>query len=82
MGPAARIESTTTAIAAADVVVNLAGASIGDKRLTGEYQKVVLAVARRLDHDHRQGDRERQPRGALLQGSSMGFYGDRGDRCR
>lgn len=67
-------------IEAADVVVNLAGASIGDKRLTESYQEVVLAsrvdstttIARAIAASGAAGDI------ALLQGSSMGYYGDRG----
>jgi len=65
-------------IAAADVVVNLAGASIGDKRLTESYQKVVLSS--RLDSTTTIATAivAANPSVVLLQGSSMGFYGDRG----
>ena len=67
------------ALLACDAVVNLAGASIGDKRLTAEYKKVVrksrtdstgLIVSTLVA-----GKWE----GVLMQGSAMGFYGDRGD---
>lgn len=66
------------AIASADVVVNLAGASIGDKRLTGSYQRVVLSS--RIDSTRTIAESMARVNaaGALLQGSSMGFYGDRG----
>ncbi|MFV0634739.1 TIGR01777 family oxidoreductase [Demequina sp.] len=66
-------------LASADAVVNLAGASIGRKRLTDSYAKVVLqsrldatgTIARSLaDHDFA---------GVLVQGSAMGYYGDRGE---
>lgn len=65
-------------IESADVVVNLAGASIGGKRLTDSYKKVVKqsrvdstqlisrAYAARTD-------------GTLISGSAMGYYGARGD---
>ncbi|GIG55572.1 TIGR01777 family oxidoreductase [Demequina activiva] len=66
-------------LADADVVVNLAGASIGSRRLTDSYAQVVLqsrldstgTLARALaDVSHT---------GVLLQGSAMGYYGDRGE---
>jgi len=68
----------SAAIAAADVVVNLSGASIGDKRLTESYQKVVLSS--RLDSTTTiaKAIAAANPSAVLLQGSSMGFYGDRG----
>jgi uncharacterized protein (TIGR01777 family) len=67
------------ALLACDAVVNLAGASIGDKRLTAEYKKVVrqsrtdstgLIVSTLVAGKWQ---------GVLMQGSAMGFYGDRGD---
>jgi len=67
-----------TAIAAADVVVNLAGASIGDKRLTGAYRDVVLSSRVDSTSTIARAIARAQPTAALLQGSSMGFYGDRG----
>ncbi|NYI41188.1 TIGR01777 family oxidoreductase [Demequina lutea] len=66
------------AIAAADVVVNLAGASIGDKRLTVGYQKVVLSSRVDSTSTIANAIARANPTAALLQGSSMGFYGDRG----
>lgn len=66
------------AVVACDAVVNLAGASIGDKRLTDSYQQVVLKsrtdstglIARTLAQGWD---------GVLIQGSAMGFYGDCGE---
>lgn len=65
------------AIAAADAVINLAGASIGDKRLTDEYAEVVLQS--RLDASGtlaRACARNGVP--TLIQASAMGYYGTRG----
>ncbi len=67
-------------VAGADVVVNLAGASIGGKRLTPSYADVVLQsrldvtglIARTLA--------ERHSHARLLQGSSIGIYGDGHDQ--
>jgi len=66
------------AIASADVVVNLAGASIGDKRLTESYQKVVLSSRVDSTTTIAKAIAAVNPCAALLQGSSMGYYGDRG----
>ncbi len=66
------------AIEAADVVVNLAGASIGDKRLTPSYQKVVLSSRVDSTTTIARAIAGANPSVILLQGSSMGFYGDRG----
>jgi uncharacterized protein (TIGR01777 family) len=66
------------AIAAADVVVNLAGASIGDKRLTGAYQDVVLSSRVDSTSTIARAIARAKPTATLIQGSSMGFYGDRG----
>jgi NAD dependent epimerase/dehydratase family enzyme len=65
------------AVRAADAVVNLAGASIGGKRLTTSYQRVVLQS--RLDSTGLIA-RELAAKGSgiLVQGSAMGYYGDRG----
>jgi uncharacterized protein (TIGR01777 family) len=67
------------ALLSSDAVVNLAGASIGDKRLTDSYKQVVLKsrtdstglIATTLANGSWGG--------VLMQGSAMGFYGDRGD---
>ena len=68
------------ALAGIDAVVNLAGAGIGDKRWSDEYKREVLesrtgattlvaeCIAAADDGPH-----------ALLSGSAIGFYGDRGD---
>jgi uncharacterized protein (TIGR01777 family) len=65
---------------AADAVVHLAGAGIGDKRWTEDYKQTVLrsrvdgtttiatAIARSTD-----------PPKVLLSGSAVGFYGDTGE---
>ena len=66
------------AVLKCDVVVNLAGASIGDKRLTKSYQHVVRKsrtdstglIARTLASGWD---------GVLIQGSAMGYYGARGE---
>ncbi|WP_062378287.1 TIGR01777 family oxidoreductase [Demequina pelophila] len=72
-----RIE--TAVVAGADAVVNLAGASIGDRRLTPEYAEVARSSrvdsTRTLTSALVHGGFA----GVLIQGSSMGFYGDRGD---
>lgn len=66
-------------VRSADVVVNLAGASIGDKRLTDSYKKVVLHS--RLDTTgllaRTMADRGT---GVLIQASAMGYYGERGEQ--
>lgn len=66
-------------IGSADVVVNLAGASIGDKRLTSSYRKVVLSSRVDSTGTIARAIARARPEVTLLQGSSMGFYGDRGD---
>lgn len=65
-------------VAAADVVVNLAGASIGDKRLTAAYRKVVLSSRVGATSTIANAIANSKPSATLLQGSSMGYYGDRG----
>lgn len=68
------------ALAGADAVVNLAGAGVGDRRLTAARKRVVLesrtrstaliaSTAAALD----------DPPRVLLQGSATGAYGERGD---
>lgn len=62
----------------ADVVVNLAGASIGDKRLTDKYKHVVLQS--RLETTGLiASTMALAGTGTLIQASAMGYYGDRGD---
>jgi len=67
------------ALLACDAVVNLAGASIGDKRLTAAYKRVVRQS--RTDGTNLIATTlaEGGWKGVLMQGSAMGFYGDRGD---
>ncbi len=65
-------------VGGADLVVNLAGASIGARRLTKAYAKVVLdsrldttgLIARTM---------AASGRGRLIQASAMGYFGVRGD---
>lgn len=65
---------------AADAVVNLAGAGIGDHRWTDSYKRTILdsrigateLVARAIAALDR-------PPAVLLSGSAIGVYGDRGD---
>lgn len=66
-------------LASADVVVNLAGASIGAKRLTNKHADLVLQS--RLDSTRTivQGLITAKFSGVLIQGSAMGYYGDRGE---
>ena len=76
-------ELDPAAVAAADVVINLAGANIGDHRWTRHYKGVlrssrldttstiarVIAQVPAADRPH-----------TLLQASGVGYYGDTGDR--
>ena len=70
-------------VAAADAVINLAGAGVGDKRWTAGYKSQIRAsrvdttgtIARTIAHLPAE-DRPRR----LLQGSAVGWYGDTGDR--
>lgn len=66
------------AIAAADVVVNLAGASIGGKRLTSGYKQVVMQSRVDSTATIAAAIAAANPDVILLQGSSMGYYGDQG----
>ncbi|MDZ7675188.1 MAG: TIGR01777 family oxidoreductase [Acidimicrobiales bacterium] len=73
-------EIDATGFEGIDAVVHLAGAGIGDARLTDERKQVILEsrtagtglLARTL------ADLSRPPR-VLLSGSAIGIYGDRGD---
>jgi uncharacterized protein (TIGR01777 family) len=67
------------ALLACDAVVNLAGASIGDKRLTAAYKEKVRTS--RTDSTGLIASTLAAGKwgGVLMQGSAMGFYGDRGD---
>jgi uncharacterized protein (TIGR01777 family) len=65
-------------VRAADVVIDLAGAGIGDRRLTTRYARTVLesrlATTSLLSRTLADGSRAR-----LIQASAVGYYGDRGD---
>ncbi|HEU4841600.1 MAG TPA: TIGR01777 family oxidoreductase [Ilumatobacteraceae bacterium] len=63
-----------------DAAVNLAGAGIGDKRWTDDYKRTVLESRTRATTllAESMAAAESGPT-ALLSGSAVGFYGDRGD---
>jgi len=65
-------------IASADVVVNLAGSSIGSKRLTSGYKRVVKQSRVDSTSTIAAAIAAANPTVILLQGSSMGYYGDKG----
>ncbi|BBH69704.1 epimerase [Actinoplanes sp. OR16] len=78
----ARGELDPAAVAGADIVINLAGAGIGDKRWNPAYKDLLRSS--RLDTTGTiartiaglpESDRPR----ALLQASAVGWYGDTGD---
>ncbi|MEU3826801.1 TIGR01777 family oxidoreductase [Streptomyces sp. NPDC029080] len=71
----------TAGLAGCDVVVNLAGAGVGDRRWTPEYKRLlrdsrVLGTAALAEAA---ASLPRPPR-VFLNGSAIGFYGDTGDR--
>ncbi|VTR78022.1 TIGR01777 family oxidoreductase [Cellulomonas hominis] len=68
------------ALAGADAVVNLAGAGVGDKRLTDARKRVVIESRTRSTGliASAIADMDRPPR-VLLQGSATGAYGERGE---
>ena len=63
-----------------DVIVNLAGAGVGDKRWTAEYKREIrhsrVDATRTVARTVAMLDR----RPALVNASAIGFYGDTGDR--
>ncbi len=65
-------------VAGADLVVNLAGASIGARRLTKSYAKVVLE-SRLATTELLARTMAERGSGRLLQASAMGYFGARGD---
>ncbi len=67
-------------IASVDVVVNLAGASIGGKRLTAGYKQVVKQSRVDSTTTIANAIAAANPSVVLLQGSAMGYYGDQGSR--
>lgn len=63
-----------------DAVVHLAGAGIGDRRWTDSYKRVLMDS--RVDGTTLLADRLAEIGGdapALISGSAIGFYGERGD---
>jgi uncharacterized protein (TIGR01777 family) len=67
-------------MASADAVVNLNGVGIGDKRWTEDYKR--LALTSRLDATTTIVDAITRPGSTvktLVNGSAVGWYGDRGD---
>ena len=76
----ARHDIDATALDGADVVVNLSGAGIGDKRWSGERKQLILSS--RVDSTStlaaeiaRRADRPR----VWLSASAVGYYGDTGE---
>jgi uncharacterized protein len=68
------------AVDGADAVVNLAGAGVGDKRLTEAYKQVVrTSRTRTTSLLARTIAAVDQPPPVLLQASGIGAYGERGD---
>jgi hypothetical protein len=71
-------------VAAADAVINLAGAGVGDKRWTPDYKGEIRSsrvdttgtIARAISHLN-EVDRPE----VLLQSSAVGWYGDTGDQA-
>jgi len=63
-----------------DAAINLSGAGVGDKRWTPEYKEVIRRsrVDTTLTLAGALAELEPRPR-VLLQGSAIGFYGERGD---
>lgn len=68
-------------IASADAVVNLAGASIGARRLTSAYQQVVRQSRVDSTTTLAKAIADANPDAVLLQGSAMGYYGSRGEEA-
>ncbi|WNM25657.1 TIGR01777 family oxidoreductase [Demequina capsici] len=66
-------------IASADAIVNLAGASIGARRLTSSYQQVVRQSRVDSTSTIARAIVQAKPDAVLLQGSAMGYYGSRGE---
>ncbi|WP_061962265.1 TIGR01777 family oxidoreductase [Demequina flava] len=66
-------------LASADAVVNLAGASIGAKRLTSSYAEKVLKSRLHSTGTLVRGLLDADYSGVLIQGSAMGYYGARGE---
>lgn len=74
-------ELNPSVLSGMDGVVHLAGASIGDRRWTREYQKTLLASRMNGTHAVTQAVAEADERPkVLLCASAVGWYGDRGDQ--
>lgn len=69
-------------LAGTDVVVQLAGAGVGDHRWTDEYKREILDSRVGGTHTIVRAmlELDPQPR-ALVAGSAVGYYGDTGDRA-
>lgn len=69
-------------VAGADVVINLSGANVGDKRWSGRYKSVLrssrIDTTSTLARTIKQLPAADRP-GTLLQSSAVGWYGDTGD---
>lgn len=78
--PAASAGDWKQAVADADAVINLAGASVGEQRWTPAYKEQIRAsrvdTTRKLVEAMRQS--ERRP-SLFLSASAIGYYGDRKD---
>ncbi len=72
--------SWTAAVHAADVIINLAGEGIADRRWSAARKKAILhsrvTATRALADTLREAAR---PAAVFLSGSAIGMYGDRGD---
>lgn len=68
------------AVDRADVIVNLAGASIGAKRLTSGHKREVLASRVTATRTLASAIAQTGGKTTLLQGSAMGYYGDAGSQ--
>lgn len=70
-------------LVAADAVINLAGAGVGDKRWTAGYKSTIRSSrvdsAGTIAHGIRKLPAEDRP-AVVLQSSAVGWYGDTGDR--
>lgn len=79
-GPGPAVDALARALEGVDVLVNLAGASIGDGRLNAAHRERVLGsrvtATRALVAGHRACAR---PPGVLLSASAVGYYGDTGE---
>jgi uncharacterized protein len=68
-----------SALDGVDGVVNLAGAGVGDHRWTPSYKREILASRTDSTHAVAKAIAETGRAVRLVNGSAVGFYGDRGD---